>query len=864
MNLEQQHATTIESESALASILPWVDRAVLATTAAIGAFYLLAALGALGQDPLPANFSNFAWTAIALAAGCRCLWSARRCPDPSLRVAWLLLAAAALCWFGGMVYLFIGELTVPDFVSRPTPANYLFLALAPLFGAGVLFLRLGGAADEDHVRRLSNLAAIFCAAITGALVAYLKPLLELDVSLELVVFSIADPAAFVTASVFTLAALWMASSRPFRMVYWLLLVSILLHTVANLAYFYSVTRFPDQPTWRLDGLWVLALAFQYLAAVAHDSLKPTRQDDGEPAERSLYNPMEALLAPGLIIAMVALIVSFPDHVVPELVLPAALPLFLFAVLIGFRSWWAARHERRLLDAQASSARHHRRVLSASPAIIFELKGGADGIALSVSDNAGNVFPGPLRSFDDLVDQAHPVDRQALTQQLRAVRQRGASMLQYRVPRPDGGTMWAEQRMVRYHIDEAPGWEVFGSIVDVTQTKRLEARVMNRQRLSALGRLAGGIAHDFNNLLTSILGFTAMARDRMNDDDPGRELLDQVEVAADKAVNLTRRLLAFGRRQPLALTVVDVNRTVAELMGMLSQRIGPDTRIEFEPSATAVKVSADPGQLEQVIMNLVINAAEAVASEGVIRITVDEVVPGTEGLPDLDETQGDSYALIRVSDNGVGMSAAVQAQIFDPFFTTKSGDASTGLGLATVHGIVRQHHGIIEVKSAEGAGSTFSILLPATTDPLPAESSRPSPTIPEGTETILVVDDDVSITDLIQRVLSPAGYRVLAATNIPDALALAEASAIDLLLADVSLPVGDGHELAEKLTRRQPATIVVYMSGHIEDPRLRSRIRASGAPYLDKPLELGTMARLLRELLDRKRATGIAGRDRPGQ
>jgi signal transduction histidine kinase len=375
----------------------------------------------------------------------------------------------------------------------------------------------------------------------------------------------------------------------------------------------------------------------------------------------------------------------------------------------------------------------------------------------------------------------------------------------------------------------------------------EEQVRQLQKMEAVGRLAGGVAHDFNNLLTVITGHSQLLLRRLPPGDPLREGLDLIEATAVRAGWLTRQLLAFSRKQNLAPVVLDPNEVVSGMATMLQRLIGEDVELVFRPGSSLGRVRVDPGQLEQVIVNLVVNARDAMPEGG--RITVE-----TAGV----ELDDDAYArmhvgvragwsvMLAVTDTGIGMDAETQSHIFEPFFTTKEPGKGTGLGLATVYGIVKQSDGHIRVQSQPGEGTTFKIYLPLVDAPL-GQPARAAPLgqAPEGAETILLVEDQADVRLVVRRVLQNAGYTVLDASTPGDALELAgrHTGPIHLTLTDIVMPQMNGRALADLLKRRCPAMRVLYMSGYADT------VLDPGTAYLQKPFTPDTLVRTVREVLD---------------
>ena len=387
--------------------------------------------------------------------------------------------------------------------------------------------------------------------------------------------------------------------------------------------------------------------------------------------------------------------------------------------------------------------------------------------------------------------------------------------------------------------------------DITERLQLQAQFLQAQKMEAVGRLAGGVAHDFNNLLTAISGYCELLLKSLPLDDPNRLDVEEIGKAGQRAAGLTRQLLAFSRKQVLQPRSLDVNEVLRELEKMLRRLIGEDVELVFELDGGLGTVKADPGQIEQVVMNLAVNSRDAMPKGGRITIKTKNVLIGPGDAAAYYELSPGPYALLSVSDNGSGMDSATLARVFEPFFTTKEPGIGTGLGLATVHGIVKQSGGGVFVDSELGRGTDFKIYLPAIGEPVQALKASPSSGTPAGQETVLLVDDDEMVRKFASRVLRQAGYTVLPAKDAKEALAacaLAGAS-IRLLLTDVVMPQMRGPELAARVRALVPGVKVVFMSGYTEEGVVRSELLASGAMFLQKPIGLEQLTRKVREALD---------------
>jgi PAS domain S-box-containing protein len=397
--------------------------------------------------------------------------------------------------------------------------------------------------------------------------------------------------------------------------------------------------------------------------------------------------------------------------------------------------------------------------------------------------------------------------------------------------------------------------VLAVVRDITERTRLEGQLRQAAKMEAIGRLAGGVAHDFNNLLTAIMGYADMLTRETNLDGMQREKLKQIGLAAQRAARLTKQLLAFSRKQVMDLSNMDLNSVISNIGDMLKRLIGEDIRLNTNLDPAIGLVRADPGLIGQVLMNLAVNARDAMPGGGSLHIETSNVYLDENylaGHPDASIGPGE-YALFTVSDTGTGMDANTRSRIFDPFFTTKGSESGTGLGLSTVYGIVKQHGGHIEVYSEPGQGTTFKVYLPRV-EGLPDDHFRgaASGPVPTGRETVLVVEDEAALRDLACELLEMLGYRVLNASTPEGALILAEEydGPIHLLLTDVVLPGMDGRSLFEKLVLTRPATKVLYVSGYTENFIVHHGVLDPGIPFLAKPFTVELLAHKIRDILNK--------------
>jgi two-component system, cell cycle sensor histidine kinase and response regulator CckA len=462
------------------------------------------------------------------------------------------------------------------------------------------------------------------------------------------------------------------------------------------------------------------------------------------------------------------------------------------------------------------------------------------------------FDGRLESFFALI---HP-DDVAEVRQAAALALVGQAPynIDHRILRPDGSVRWVHEQAEFQRAPDGRPLRMFGTVQDITDRKLLEDRVRQFQKIEAIGRLAGGVAHDFNNLLGVISGFTDLLARDLEPGHRGWRRLEQIRKATDRAAALTRQLLAFSRRQVLQPRVLDLNTLVTEVQEMLKRVIGEHIAIVPVLSPQVGRVKADPGQLEQVIVNLAVNARDAMPGGGKLILETDGAVFDDTFVRNHAGAQPGPYVVLSVSDNGHGMDAEVLSHVFEPFFTTKEAGKGTGLGLATVYGIVKQSGGYITVYSELGRGTTVKVYLPRVEeDPQPLEAAEAGPP-PTGSETILLLEDEGSLREIIREVLEEAGYRVLTAADSREALPLARAHGgpIHILVTDVVMPGLGGREIAEALARERPSTRVLYISGYTDEAIGHHNVLDPGVHFLQKPFSTLALLRKVREVLDSPR------------
>ncbi len=392
----------------------------------------------------------------------------------------------------------------------------------------------------------------------------------------------------------------------------------------------------------------------------------------------------------------------------------------------------------------------------------------------------------------------------------------------------------------------------GTIRDISERKRLEERVSQTQKMEAVGRLAGGVAHDFNNLLTAILGSAELAGLYCESDSKQLKYINDISDTAERAASLTKQLLAFSRKQMISPTALNLNDVLDNMKRMLSRIIGEDIQLKFEQNSELWNIRADINQVEQIIVNIMVNARDAMPNGGMITFETENVTLDENYLDrNLNESPGD-YILLAISDTGIGISKEIVDHIFEPFFTTKGVEKGTGLGLATVYGIIKQNKGLIRVYSEGGRGTTFKIYLPRyDAEIVEIEEKSDKKIEPVGKEKILVVEDEEVVKRLLENTLAEYGYEVLTASNGNEALEIVERAndSIDLLLTDVVMPHMSGSELATIVSEKNPRVKIIYMSGYTEDAIVDQGILKSGINFIYKPFGPSEIAKKVRNVLD---------------
>ncbi len=504
---------------------------------------------------------------------------------------------------------------------------------------------------------------------------------------------------------------------------------------------------------------------------------------------------------------------------------------------------AALESTLLLERLRSAEQRYRRLAENAPDIVFryDLAPQPQFAYLNpVIHSVTGYSPEEFYADPDLAGKiVHPDDRSLLAGVLSGGGSGGATTMRW--IHKNGSVVWIEQRSSVIRNSSGQAVAVEGIARDVSERRQLEEQLRQAQKMDVIGRLTSGVAHDFNNLLTVINGYSDLSLREMSPGDPVRRKIDEVRKAGDQAAALTRQLLAFGRRQAGQSKVIDVNAAVNANLNILRRVIGEDIQLVTVLDPALRRIKADEGQVEQVLLNLAVNARDAMSRGGTLTIQT------IEGAASED-------ILLTVGDTGCGMDAATQLRIFEPFFTTKASGRGTGLGLSIVSGIVKQNGGRMELDSAPGQGTTFRIYWPAVHSAAAAADARPAAAPRSGSENIMVVEDDAAVRDFVLTILEDAGYRVVTARHGHHALEIAQRQEtnFDLVVTDLVMPHMSGQELVEKLRSRNHRVRVLYTSGYSDDAIARHGDFTSDSPFIRKPFSPESFLQKVRDTLDRPR------------
>jgi PAS domain S-box-containing protein len=529
----------------------------------------------------------------------------------------------------------------------------------------------------------------------------------------------------------------------------------------------------------------------------------------------------------------------------------------FALWVPVLSLLLSREYAHRDERLAASQERYRTLIESAPDAIVVLDLGVGGF-VEVNQKAVDMFGWSrselaTKSPIDVSPEFQPDGRRSTDTAAGYIRQTvegGTPFFEWRHRARDGRDIPCEIRLVR--LPDPSRILIRGSITDISQRLHLEAQLQQAQKMEAVGQLAGGVAHDFNNLLTVISGYCGILLDKLPMEDPRRSDVRAIADAGHRAASLTQRLLAFSRRAVLTPRVVDINDVVRETEQILRRLIGEDIllTVTLHPGGGNIKV--DPGHLGQVLINLALNARDALPSGGTLTIRTERTEPGPHVFADGQKALPGRFVRLVVSDTGHGMSADVKARLFEPFFTTKGVGRGTGLGLPVVHGFVKQSGGYIDVESEVGKGTTFSIALPLVDEAPTVLPPAPKEIVAHGAETVLIVEDEEAVRHLLAQGLSNYGFTVLTAQDGTEALRVVRerAAQIDLLVTDVVMPNMSGRDLADRLRNEFNHLKVLFMSGYTDDTLLRHGVYEARESFLQKPFVITAFASRVREILDR--------------
>jgi PAS domain S-box-containing protein len=520
----------------------------------------------------------------------------------------------------------------------------------------------------------------------------------------------------------------------------------------------------------------------------------------------------------------------------------------------------AEEERARLTAEIDTQRQRLdNIVASVPGVVWEFWGGAelenqrfDFVSDYVQTMLGYAVDEWLSVPNFLLSIIHPDDRQSALDDIKSAFEGRTDKFSFRWIGKDSRIVWAESSVVVIRDKNGTPTGMRGVTIDATNRKTLQEQLWQSQKMEAVGQLAGGVAHDFNNLLTAITGYSDLTIRRLPEDDPLRHNVEEIKKAGDRAAALTRQLLAFSRKQILQPQVLNLNSVAQDLEKMLHRLIGEDIELRTSLEEDLGNVQADPGQIEQVIVNLAVNARDAMPRGGKLTIETRNIYLDQSYADQRVAVKTGPHVMLAVSDTGSGMDEETQQRIFEPFFTTKAIGKGTGLGLSTVYGIISQSGGTIWVYSEVGLGTTFKIYLPRVDENASDYIRASAATAPlTGTETILLAEDEEVVRKLASQVLRFYGYQVIEAENGSDALRTAESygQTIDLLLTDVVMPEMSGRELSQQIAVLRPEMKLLFMSGYTDDAVVHHGVLDAKTNFIQKPFGPEALARKVREVLD---------------
>ena len=519
-----------------------------------------------------------------------------------------------------------------------------------------------------------------------------------------------------------------------------------------------------------------------------------------------------------------------------------------------------RELRRVTDELARMKSHRDRLVESSPVVYYSARPFGDhAVTFAVTFVSANVRKHwgyePEEFLSDprfWISRVHPEDEPGVMGDLQAFLANGHHVSEHRFLHKDGTYRWMQNECRLVQGTEGGAREAVGYCIDITRYKHLEEHLHQNAKMGSLGKLVGGIAHDFNNVLTGIIGYSEILLEKAGKLSPMKGDLSQIYFLANRGSRLTRQLLAFSHQKPFQTQVLNLNTLVHDMMGIFQRLVGEDVELAFKEDPDLGNTRADGGQIEQVLMNLVVNARHAMPDGGAVILRTENVMLDRRELDQDISVEPGPYVMLSISDTGCGMHEGVRKKLFQPYFTTKEKGKGTGFGLSLAWGIVRQHRGHIIVDSVEGRGTEFEIYLPRVDA---ASKEQPYHSTPDamlfGKETVLVVEDEDLLRELVERILEDLGYTVLAASSAQEAERIFQqyGRKIDMLLIDVVLPAGSGGELYRGLARYGDLPKAIFMSGYIDDNVHKTKVLKAGWPFIQKPFTSRALARRIRDVLD---------------
>ncbi len=463
------------------------------------------------------------------------------------------------------------------------------------------------------------------------------------------------------------------------------------------------------------------------------------------------------------------------------------------------------------------------------------------------------------SYETFLNATHPEDREMVNRAYtESVQSRTPYIIEHRLQFPDDRIKYVQERCETFYDDDGTPLRSLGTVQDITgnkliedENKRLQAQFVQAQKMESVGRLAGGVAHDFNNMLCVIMGHLDLAFIDMNDNSPIHTTLTEIKNAAQRSAALTRQLLGFARQQPIVPIILNMNYTIDNMLKLLRRLIGDNIELKWIPGADLGRIKIDPAQVDQILANLCVNARDAISEVGTITIETQNIFFDESYCEEHPGFQAGTYVMLAVSDNGIGMEKITMARLFEPFYTTKKMGEGTGLGLATIYGIVKQNNGFINVYSEPGKGSTFRIYMPCHEgDEERKQEIKVCATPMGGNESILLIEDEMMILNFCRKILEKYGYRVLSANTPEEALTLIEkhTGLIDLLVTDIVMPGMSGKDIAAKVSASFPDVKTLYMSGYTANVIADHGLLYAGINFLQKPFSAIALAEKVRTTL----------------